>query len=259
MTSSGTTTDLETYDFGYKTDGVNVAAVFSEPGQTITISEVRTALPNKFGFALGLSLDAPGFARGGRPSRTSTAPPGFWTLLYACGIAQKWPEPQQKRRSGFPSTREDAVLSSGWARGGRCIYRLTLRGSGWKEYLETPSAPPCAEDRKVFIATHETADDPHPTLHATLSLACDSTFAGGVYRGTSGSGSRDLHLRHPGRGYRRAVVCEYTNRFCRCLVYGSVSIFAKWTRSDGRKFRCSNSHRRKLQKPEILRRTESNV
>ncbi len=48
MTSSGSTTDLETYDFGYETNYIKVAAVFSGPGQSIAISEVCTALPNKF-------------------------------------------------------------------------------------------------------------------------------------------------------------------------------------------------------------------
>jgi len=65
VTSSGTATDLETYDFGYKTSLVSVAAVFSEPGQSIAISEVRTALSD-WGWTPTLA-----------PSRKRTPPPEF--------------------------------------------------------------------------------------------------------------------------------------------------------------------------------------
>ena len=44
VASSGTTTDLETYDFDYKTSSIEISAVFSEPGQSITIAEVRAAV-----------------------------------------------------------------------------------------------------------------------------------------------------------------------------------------------------------------------
>lgn len=40
MTSSGTTAGLETYEFDYKLSSVTIAAIFSGPDQTITISEV---------------------------------------------------------------------------------------------------------------------------------------------------------------------------------------------------------------------------
>ena len=49
VTSSGTTKDLETYDFDYKTSSIEISAVFSEPGQSITISEVRAAVHNAHG------------------------------------------------------------------------------------------------------------------------------------------------------------------------------------------------------------------
>ena len=41
MTSSGTTAGFETYDFDYKLSSVTIAAVFSGPQESITISEVR--------------------------------------------------------------------------------------------------------------------------------------------------------------------------------------------------------------------------
>ena len=50
VTSSGTATDLETYDFDYKASDIEISAVFSEPGQSITISEVRTVLHNTYGW-----------------------------------------------------------------------------------------------------------------------------------------------------------------------------------------------------------------
>lgn len=44
MTSSGTTTELETYEFDFTTYSIGISAVFSGPGQSITISEVRSPL-----------------------------------------------------------------------------------------------------------------------------------------------------------------------------------------------------------------------
>lgn len=40
MTSSGTTLDLETYDFDYFADYITIAAAFTSAGQTLDIAEV---------------------------------------------------------------------------------------------------------------------------------------------------------------------------------------------------------------------------
>lgn len=48
MTSSGTTTGLETYEFDNKASSISIAAIFSGPGQSITISEVRETLLGYF-------------------------------------------------------------------------------------------------------------------------------------------------------------------------------------------------------------------
>lgn len=43
VTSSGTTDDFETYDFNLFTDLVEISAVFTSTGQSISILEVRTS------------------------------------------------------------------------------------------------------------------------------------------------------------------------------------------------------------------------
>lgn len=48
VTSSGTTTDFETYEFDYFTDYITIGAVFTSEGQTLDIAEVLASL-TRFG------------------------------------------------------------------------------------------------------------------------------------------------------------------------------------------------------------------
>ena len=44
VTSSGTTADFETYDFDSYTGSITITGVFSAPGESLAISEVRPGL-----------------------------------------------------------------------------------------------------------------------------------------------------------------------------------------------------------------------